>query len=252
MTTETPVNATETPATTPVSAPAAESTPATVAAVTPESPAVAPIPETAAASVEAAVATTPPVPATSATPETPMAAPLSLLSALDSQLAFTLSGDAAKEGSEAIAFGRSAGLAAEAGLPKLAATMWAKVPTLLNMPTLDEFIAGYNTHSANFATFGDSEHFPAGGTKLSNALGSYAFALDYLHRGDTALGKGNAKDVCDWGATALKAAGFAEKAALVELAWQQKNPPIAGVTTEDAKTNGTVAPSPEKEVGPTV
>ncbi len=134
---------------------------------------------------------------------------------------------AAAEGSIAIAYGRTAGLAHEVGEDAVAAEYWAKLPAMTDMPTLAEFTRAYAAAPHQFMHFSDSKNFSAGGTALSNALGSYAFALDYLQNGAAALRNGGEPEwVCKWGAYALRCAGFEQRAKIVEQAWQAPQPGI--------------------------
>lgn len=171
----------------------------------------------------------------------------SLTTLLDSQLAYTISGEAAKDGSVAIARGRTAGLAIQCGLPATAKQFWAQVPALSDMPDFDTMHARYAANPEAFATFGDAGHFSAPGTAFSNAMGSYAYALDYLSRGEQALAGGEAQWICHWGAAALRAAGFPEKADIVGNAWQQKTPP-AHIATAESTTTGTAVAATQATV----
>lgn len=137
------------------------------------------------------------------------------------QYRYAVSGAAAKEGSPAIALGRAAGLAALIGEPESARQLWEQHYPPATMPGFDDFYRGYQQHEAAFADFANPSHFPAAGTAFSNACGSYAFALDYLSRGQAAVANGGEPQwVCHWGAQALRAAGFPQQAALMETAWQ--------------------------------
>ena len=108
----------------------------------------------------------------------------------DKQLTYLLSGQAEKEGSEAISRGRAAGLAYDLGKQNLAQAIWSKgVPTVTGMPTFAQFRAGYEAHPEAFAEF-HGAGFPAGGTAFSNAAGTFAYGLDVAVRGKAALAGG--------------------------------------------------------------
>lgn len=125
------------------------------------------------------------------------------------------SGMAELEGSRAIAVGRAAGLAWDAGMEKIAKAVWDKeIPSAAGMPNFIEFRKAYEVHHNAFGEFetGEGKAFTAVGTPFSNAAGSYAFALDNAVRGNEALAGGAPQWVAYWGAKALEAAGFKEQA----------------------------------------
>ena len=168
-----------------------------------------------------------------------LSAPPQILAAFDAQLAYTLNG--VKEGSPAIALGRTAGLAQMIGLPAVANTMWSELeklpkdttrpsPSVLGkLPSLEQLHNAYQANPNAFAAFADPQTFPAGGTAFSNAIGSYAFALDYIGRGNAAIAAGgDPKWVGHWGAQTLAAAGFAAQAAQLERLVAQKTAEISG------------------------
>ncbi len=133
--------------------------------------------------------------------------------AFDNQLSYLNSGRADNEGSRAIAAGRAAGLAWDLGKENIAQALWSKeIPNVVGMPSFAEFRAGYEKNKAAFEAFDYGEDFTASGTPFSNAAGSYAYALDNAARGKEALAGGETKWVGVWGAKALVAAGFVDKA----------------------------------------
>lgn len=147
----------------------------------------------------------------------------------------------AEEGSIAIAAGRAAGMAKNAGLDNIAEVIWNKyIPNVKNMPTLEEFWEGYskNANNGNFAGFktgaineDDPQKrvaFPHPGTEFSNACGSYAYALAVAAKGDEALAGGERTSTAAWAKKALTAAGYVEKANNLESALiSEKNLEIA-------------------------
>ena len=141
----------------------------------------------------------------------------------DDQLAYTL-GRAENDGSPAIALGRTAGLAKILGLEKTAAHFWNQLGQLPPqtkpaeaMPGLDDLYSAYKNNPAAFSRFANKGEFPAPGTDFSNAAGSYAFALDYMRRGEAAIANGGEPfRIYDAGAGALHAAGFEQQAAKLD------------------------------------
>ena len=130
----------------------------------------------------------------------------------DKQLTYLLSGQAEKDGSEAIARGRASGLAYDLGKQNLAQAIWSKgVFTVTGMPTFSQFRAGYEAHPQAFSEF-HGTHFPAGGTAFSNAAGTFAYGLDVAVRGKDALAGGEPSAVGYWTEKSLAAAGFAAQA----------------------------------------
>ena len=131
----------------------------------------------------------------------------------DKQLTYLISGQAEKEGSDAIARGRAAGLAYDLGKQNLAQAIWNKgAVNVTGMPSFAQFRAGYEAHPDAFAAFSQSVHFPAGGTAFSNASGCLAYGLDHAARGKAAQAGGDVTATGYWGEKALAAAGFAEPA----------------------------------------
>ncbi len=129
------------------------------------------------------------------------------------QFAYLNSGKAEVDGSRAIAAGRAAGLAWQAGHKTIAQAIWSKeIPAVVGMPSFAEFCAAYEDNQLSFLEFADPKNFPIPNTAFSNAAGSYAYALDNAARGKAALAGGESGSVGDWGAMALTAAGFLEKA----------------------------------------
>ena len=152
-----------------------------------------------------------------------------LRQALDTQLSYMLS--TPNDGSPAIGLGRAAGLAKQVGLDKTAAQMWGMLAQLpasqalpAQMPGIDQIAAAYTQNPANFAAFTSKDNFPAAGNGLSNALGSYAFALDYARRGDAAIANGGEpKWIASWGAQAINAAGFPNQASALAAMVQRRS-----------------------------
>ncbi len=146
---------------------------------------------------------------------------------LVNQERYLLSGEAAQEGSIAIALGRTAALAIQAGdIPK-AEKYWAqlnalepKVAGYLDMPSITDIFFGTGNGDGYLAApekfvehFGSVQNYPIPNTHFSNAVGSYAFALDYLQRGDAAIvNGGDPQWIAHHGAIALSAAGFSKQA----------------------------------------
>jgi hypothetical protein len=163
----------------------------------------------------------------------------------DTQYQYLSSGAAAKEGSVAIAAGRTAGMALDAGLEKIASEIWRQyIPNVEGMPSLQDFYNGYkhNKYQGGFARFQtgvpNPDHpnnaigFPHPGTVFSNAAGSYAFSLDVAAKGDAALAGGEREPTAKWGMAALCAAGFQAQAQ------QLHDAIISGVNLNIAKEIG--------------
>ena len=126
------------------------------------------------------------------------------------------------EGEPAIALGRGAGAAKLLGDESSVTEIWQKLEQLKpgstcvkGMPNLDELLTGYSANPSNFAEFGDTGHFSAGGNAFSNAVGSYARALAQISERVPAQVEGEENWAYHWGAKALKAAGLDKAAELI-------------------------------------
>jgi len=127
-----------------------------------------------------------------------------------------------REGSAAIAYGRGAAIAYANGDDAtgdlLSCNLLGLSPNAgeldAKLPSLKEFTAGAQTNITALTEYRPGS--PAGfqvDLPVSNAAGSYAFALDLLLRGNAAvLGGGEPDLVKAWGVNALEKAGFKDAA----------------------------------------
>ena len=124
----------------------------------------------------------------------------------------------AEQDAKAIAAGRAAGAALEAGRREDAAAWWAQLPVVAGMPTLAEFAKGFEANAGKFGDWSSAVHFPAGGSAFSNACGSLARVLVYASHGVKAQKGSDAVEewAYDWGIRALRAAGLEAPAKAAE------------------------------------
>ncbi len=136
--------------------------------------------------------------------------------AVDAQwkLALRAAQGEAIDGSPAIAYGRAIGLAMEKQQPDVAQFFREKL--VIKDAHFDSTIAqlydAYGKTPEKFAAFVAGKNGFTSGTAFSNALGSYAYAFDYLERGDAALAGGEKDSVLHWGAEAMRAGSISERA----------------------------------------
>ena len=157
--------------------------------------------------------------------------------ALDKQLQLALKvvdGEAI-EGSTAIALGRATGIAMEKGQPEMAQFFWnrlvAMAPPIGNASAnLGQMYLTYQQSPEQFAAFAPRQNGFTSGTPFSNAVGSYAYVLDYEARGEVALAGGNAKDVQMWG----------QRARQLARPTDQITQAIEGVQSKDSSSKGMV------------
>ena len=133
--------------------------------------------------------------------------------ALDKQLLLALKvvdGQPIK-GAPAIALGRATGIAMEKEQPEMAQFFWNRLvqmaPSAANASAnLGQMYLTYQQSPEQFAAFAPGLNGFTSGSPFSNAVGSYAYALDYEARGDEALAGGNGKDAQMWGQRARQLA----------------------------------------------
>ena len=134
-----------------------------------------------------------------------------------------------QHGSEAIALGRTAGLAKQMGCDATADALWNKLlllgpkdpkaPAVLRLPSLNELYAGFQANAASGAfdrVASAGEYYATSGLAFSNAMGSLAHMIDYLRRKDVALAGGEVFRIMEVGPAALRAMGFHEQAKVCE------------------------------------
>jgi len=129
-----------------------------------------------------------------------------------------------ENGSIAITLGRTAGLAKELGRDDEANKLWDRLLALeprkgslpQDMPGLNEMYEGYKAApQVAFDRFNSAGIYTkTENLEFSNAMGSYAFALDYVRRQDAAISEpAAAGNMLEAGAGALESAGFTSQAA---------------------------------------